>query len=144
MTPDPKQISPSKRPDRRDPLETAAALEWHRRATALGCRVCPETGEACEGVIRGHHVLRKQFVRAYVDAVAHERGLDAREKARMERDLVWDHRNALGVCNRRHERHHQSSGNAKIPLSLVPLGAIRFAAELGLAHRLERDYAAEA
>lgn len=126
------------RRDRRTAEDIAAGQNFHRVGTALGCRVCAELGEECEGLVQAHHVLRKQFILSYVDAVAHERYLTKRQKADLARELLWDVRNALGVCYRAHRRHH--SRHQPIPFRLVPLSAIAFAAGLGLAYRLENEY----
>lgn len=126
---------------RANPADLAAGMEWNRRVTALGCQVCSVIGEECDGVVQGHHVVYQQFISRWVDAHAHENDLAALEKADLLRRLLWDVRNGMGLCSRAHRRHHNRS--QPIPLYLVPIGALAFAAEIGLAHRIEALYPAE-
>lgn len=123
---------------RRDAAYAAAAKLWHDRTVAFGCRVCPETGEECDGAILAHHVLRKQFVKDALDEHFARVSLSVEERNELERICMWDMRNGLGVCYRAHRRHHNRV--APIPRRLIPAAAWAFAAELDLTRRLEADY----
>lgn len=96
---------------------------WRRGMGA--CQVCPAEGGHCEGRVQGHHVVSKQALRRH--------GLH---------EHLWDVRNRLAVCARRHERHTTLS--APIAYGLLPSSAIEFAAELGLEWWLDRHYPREA
>lgn len=119
-------------------LEIEASKEWRRRTTALGCRVCPNIEEQCRGIVVGHHILRAQIIRRYVSAVAHEQYLDEDAHTDLLRELMWALPNGLGICTRAHSRHH--SRIQPIVLELIPLAAISFAADLGFAYVIEREY----
>ncbi len=122
--------------------DVGAAVAWHDAIVAMGCEICPRLGEACEGAVQAHHVLRSQFIRGWVAAEAHEQYLTQAAHADLERELLWDLRNGQAVCYRAHRRHHNRV--QPIPLWLVPLDALRFAEQLGLAHRVEADYLSSA
>lgn len=124
---------------RRDAATTAAALEWHNKVVAFGCRVCPQIGEECEGVVQAHHIVRRQFVQDRIDTRVRAESLNAVQRAELERLLLWDLRNGMGVCYRAHRRHH--SRVQPIPARFVSAAAYAFAQELELVYRIEMEYA---
>lgn len=137
--PDPKPVKRKKGKPKTDLATLAAAKEWHDKTVAFGCRVCPTLGRECEGAVLAHHVLRKQFIRGYLDDREQTAPFGigiVRED--LERALMWDLRNGMGVCYRAHRRHHNRI--EPIPRNLVTKDAWTFAAELGLSRRLEADY----
>jgi len=83
------------------------------------CKVCTD-GE-CAGPIQGHHLITKQALK--------KRGLEIH---------LWDIRNRLPVCERRHDLHTRRI--QVIPRDLIPVEAWQFADEIGLRWWLERFY----
>ncbi len=89
-------------------------------ATNLGpCRAC--TNGECDGRVQGHHLISKQALK--------KRGLEIH---------LWDTRNRLPVCERRHDLHTRRI--EPLPRSLIPVEAWAFADEVGLRWWLERFY----
>ncbi len=84
------------------------------------CKVCADGG--CLGPIQGHHLITKQALK--------KRGLEIH---------LWDIRNRLAVCERRHDLHTRRI--EPISRDLIPPEAWEFADELGLRWWLERFYA---
>lgn len=120
-------------------LDREASGNWKWRTTALGCRVCPALGQVCEGMnVNAHHIIRQQVLKRYVAAVAHEQYLDDDARADLERELLWALPNGLAACERAHRRHHNRI--QPIPLDVLPLGALAFAARLNLSYVIEREY----
>jgi hypothetical protein len=143
MAPDPKPLELTRRRggyDRRDRPWVEARAAWRAHAVRFGCIVCPALGQNCDGDLHAHHWLYAQHLRAYASAHAHEHFLTTAEELALECELVWHLDNGGGVCERAHRRHHNRS--QPIPLALVPLKAITFAARLGLGYRLEEAYTA--
>jgi hypothetical protein len=110
-------------------------LAWHRHAVRNGCEACRWFGEPCRGQVEGHHVVYQQHVKAHVNSLR----LEAREAEIMMRALLWDKRNAMGLCDRAHKWGQHKRGRP-IPRQLLPASALEFAAELGLLHKVERLY----
>lgn len=95
--------------------------EWKRVVTMNGCDVCGP-GSDCEDV-QSHHVITQQQLR--------KRGLE---------HLLWDHRNGLAVCERRHRRHTRAI--ERIRYGQLLIRNVVFAEEVGLDWILERYYPA--
>lgn len=76
---------------------------------------------ACEGKVRGHHIIEKRTLR--------REGLT---------EYVWDRRNRLGLCDRHHARHH--SGLERVPWRFLSDAAFDFAEEVGLGYLIDRYY----
>lgn len=96
-----------------------------KAATGSVCMVCPAEGGECDGPIQGHHVVAQEQLK--------RRGL-----ARLA-ETLWDLRNKLDVCRRRHDLHTRAV--KPIPLELVPPAALEFAVEHRLDWWVEKHYA---
>lgn len=118
-----KRSAPLKRkPRRRRSVDEQAGSRTWKNRTGVRCLVCPAEGKVCDGPIQGHHVISQQALK--------KRGWHL---------FLWDLRNKLDVCERRHRQH--TDGVAAIPLALVPVDALGFARDLDLEWWVERFYA---
>lgn len=86
------------------------------------CR-CQNCGLLDDRPVHGHHVIPRQIL--------------AREGISQ-----WDERNRMDLCGLCHFNHEFGQANRKIKRNRLPAPAVLFAAEHGLAHELERRYAA--
>lgn len=110
----------------RKPAMATPAMFAYKEVRWGACTVC-----GAVGMIRRHHVVLEQHVRA-------------------EQGDPWDLRNALWIgafdyvcrCHSRH--HHQPArGDTRIPLSLVPDAAFEFAVDLFASKPFPDAYAAD-
>jgi len=109
-----------KRPLRTKPLRrTRQPPGW--RIGIGPCVVCPAEGGECCGPVTGHHIISQQQLK--------RQGLG---------QFLWDRRNRLDVCWRRHEQHEKAV--KRIPRRILPDQALAFADELGLTRLIERYY----
>lgn len=99
---------------------------WRGEFDGSLCAVC-ERARA----VQGHHIIRAEVLRR-----------EARRLGYELRDVMWDRRNRLPVCQICHERHHNRSRPiARAVLRRVARGGVfDFARELGLEPALEREY----
>ncbi len=119
-----KALATSGRGLRSRPRAVPLGVHVERKLWTAGlgdCAVCRLEGGSCSGRVQGHHVVAKQALK--------RRGLV---------DWLYDTRNRLAVCEKRHMQHE--SGFRRIPRALVPASAEEFAGELGLDWLLDRVY----
>lgn len=107
--------------------------DFKAAAVAMGCVMCADHPDVdAPGVdllvIDAHHVIAKRHLR---QAVAGLPGLEAQR-------VVWDARDALGLCRFHHSRHE--AWVERVPRRLLPAGAFEFAAEHGLGWLFDREY----
>jgi hypothetical protein len=105
---------------------TAAELFFRstvdRRARCVVCHKNKREAWAAGSRLQAHHVLPAQALK--------KRGLH---------EHLWDPRNGVPVCKHDHENH--TTAYRRIPRAALPPGAEEFAAELGLQHLLDAQYA---
>lgn len=100
-------------------------LWWRGELDGSLCAVCEQAR-----AVQGHHIIRAEVLRR-----------EARRLGYELRDVMWDRRNRLPVCQRCHERHHNRSRPiAREVLLRVARWVFDFARELGLEPALEREY----
>jgi hypothetical protein len=80
--------------------------------------------------LQAHHVTPQEKIREYARTLGAGR--------LVLRRLLWDKRNGLPLCRRCHDLHTRAV--TRVPLKLVPAGAVDFARELELDYLLERNY----
>lgn len=119
------------------PKESALAQRLRRRwGAGVGkkCKSCGREADFAKVFIEGHHVVRKELIKAR----AKELSWTQEERDRR----LWDERNRLDLCRGCHlGKQH---GGEKLPWSLIQgtaPKAIQFAREIGLLRRASRDYA---
>lgn len=109
--------------------ELRAAFKWS--TCNAGGWACVMDGRGpCGGPLEAHHVTTKEAIKRY----ARSKRLDRRSTVA----LLWDPSNGLAICDRHHDRH--TTAHQRIPLALVPAGALTFARTLGLDYLLDRTY----
>lgn len=119
----------------RGALDVQASAAFKAKVTAFGCKVCGPEGRQCAGGTEAHHVLDQQWLKRHVRSLR----LPRDEAHAALRSLLWDPRNGLGICTRRHDLH--TRGIHRIPRAVVPAKAWQFAGELpGGRERLLRMY----
>lgn len=108
-----------------------AKRTWKATACRGGCLMCQAFPVARElrdtriedfRRIEGHHVVAKRHLKV--------EGFASR---------LWDTRNCVGLCFYHHQRHENAV--QRVPYALLPAGALEFALEVGLEHKLLREYA---
>jgi len=119
------------------PKESALEKRLRRRwAASVGskCKNCGREEDFVQVFVEGHHVVRKELIKAR----AKEQGWSREKRDRR----LWDLRNKLDLCRGCHlGKHHNGK---KLAWSLVQKAApkaIQFAREVGLVRRAARDYA---
>lgn len=132
-----KRTAMKRKPKQRPPFEVeeherrkAMKREFHREGVRQGCAMCrafPVTERERQGYaeliayVEAHHVLpRRHLARQFPF------------------DVVWDVRNALGLCRFHHGRHEKAF--QRVPSSLVPAAAREFAVEHGLEWDMDLEY----
>lgn len=118
------------------PWATSGSLpqQWHRFTLARARGVCECCGAKVlpTEVIQAHHVVRQQDIRERCKQLGHS--ADATER------LLWDTRNGMALREDHHRLHTRQV--RKVPQAALRPEHWEFARQLGLAHRLENQYAA--
>jgi hypothetical protein len=109
-------------------VEQAAAEAFFRstvdrKARCVVCGKDKREARAAGTRLQAHHVLSQQALK--------RRGLH---------ELLWDPRNGVPTCEYPCHSNH-TSAYRRIPRAVLPPNAEEFAAELGLQHILEAQYA---
>lgn len=123
-----------------------AALAWFVAVTRRkGCVVCKKrTGLQAHHVV-AQNVLKNEFPHGAIFAAGRWTPLDRwtaideSDPVRTLQQLLWDPRNGVPVCTEPCHRRH-TDHVALIPAASLSAAALRFAAELGLQHRLGPRY----
>jgi hypothetical protein len=111
----------------------ASRVAFKREVTARGCVMC--ANEQLGDQVRrdfavdlakrdAHHVITKRQLK--------DSGLDEWSP------LLWDPANGVCLCSYHHQRHHKYV--QRLPRRLVPIAAVRWAAAIGLAALMDREY----
>lgn len=147
VTPDPRPTRVERAPResllRRTPLRAFSAKRRRRRQVEqrlvahLGFAFRESiVGLAC--VVCGRHEMEAVVETGYGHQAHHGLSKKALKKAGLGH-LIWDVRNAVCVCEEPCHRRH-TDGVAPIRFELLPVSVVRFAAEVGMSMRLEREY----
>lgn len=126
-----KRTELKRRPWRRSIPGDRALREAFRYEVLLrGGFECAVTTGRCAGPLQAHHVLPKEHI---IKLARSEKWTSTRLAA-----SLWNPDNGLAVCERHHDLHTRAI--KRIPHSALADEALLFAIDLGLEHRIDRDY----